>query len=120
MAMLMLESFSLQDRQNFLAMLTIAEGSGVTDSRIIREQLQRSIDSQYLNAARSSQKYRREPQYKCAHCGSSAVLTTLNTEPGNQVEGGITHAIQCQNRPGKYMPWLPIHCGHTEYIVRGV
>ncbi|MDX9897264.1 MAG: hypothetical protein RBS34_17590 [Desulfofustis sp.] len=54
---------------------------------------------------------------RCSRCGGPAIKVSVNTHRGNQVDGDWTRAIQCQNRPAKDSPWLPRHCGHTEYIV---
>ena len=112
-----LHAFSLRDKQNAMAILSIFEAKGVIDSRFVRASIQRDIDNRFLSSAKASGKYRRGD--RCSICGKVAIVVEVNTTEANAIPGSFTHAIQCQNRPASDQPWLPTHCGHTEYIVMG-
>lgn len=117
-----LSAFKLSDLQNCLALLTLAEGDGVVDARFLRERIQRHIAGKRRISAVTMAKYRRRPDNitTCSICGSPAVIVPVNNRADNQIGGGYTHAIQCQNRPATGQAWQSGHCGHTEYIVRGI
>lgn len=120
--MLKLTNFTTQDLYRHLALLAVAEGGEVTDIRFVRQAIQREIDSRGLVQRvqkRSVRRAGRDTERRCPECGGPAVLVPVNTGRGDQIGGGWTHALQCQNRPAKDRPWLPKHCGHTEYVRGG-
>ena len=121
--MLNFNAYKSKDLQNFLSLLNQFESEGVTDVRFMRQRIENHIQSQSWATTRAApyqSSNRPADNYTtCAICGAPAVIMPVNTTPANQVPGGATHAIQCQNRPTKDNPWLPSHCGHTSYIIKG-
>jgi len=118
----MFDVFSVRDRQNFMAMLNIAEAAAITDIRFVRTAIQSSIDRQRATEARGPGRYNRPRLLRpdnlttCSACGKPAVIVPLSQTDRTATS---THAIQCQNRPATDQPWRDGMCGHTEYIVRG-
>jgi hypothetical protein len=115
-----LTSFDYAHIQHFMTFLILAENEGITDLRVLQEILNR--DSAYLRRqeVRRVYKYNKKERgsyLQCGKCGSLAITVPVNTGNGDRIEGGYTHALQCQNRPKGDNPWQPSHCGHTEYFI---
>ena len=114
----MLKNYSIKDIYRTIALLTDVEGEGITDSRFLRQKLQRELDRRGRNDRLEVRKIKHgadRSMVRCTVCGGPAVVVPVNTGQATMVGGGYAVAIQCQNRPTKDNTWLPSHCGHTEY-----
>lgn len=89
----------------------------ISDAAAIIADMTKQISNVQAGIARPSGRRRPDNLKTCSVCGSPAVIVPLSrSDRGNDA---ITHAIQCQNRPGTDQPWLHGMCGHTEYVMRG-
>jgi len=118
--MLNFDAFSVRDKQNVLAMLTIAENEGVVQISELRNSLRHDIAVNASDAKQADKGGWKNPLHVCKMCGGRAIRVLVNTNSGNLIAGGYTHAIQCQNRPQSGNKWKPTHCGHTEYIIEDI
>jgi len=111
----MLTALSYRDLQNMAVILrTFATCDAVAAA------IEAEINSRHHDHPLSaiSPAPRRHPDNitTCRVCGSQAIIVPLARQDRTAES---THAAQCQNRPATDQPWLPNHCGHTEYIVWG-
>jgi hypothetical protein len=110
-----ISAYNLRDLQNLKSLLTAAMREKMTVERLMSF-VEKTISEAVAEQQKGEQKGLPTGSV-CSECGGPAIKTPVNTTPGNQVDGPWTHAVQCQNRPAKDNPWLPKHCGHTDYLV---
>lgn len=111
-----LTAFNRRDRQNCLAIINAAKNQRLTLEDLATLLMQ--DNDQNVTGTTPSERHRPGNIARCSVCGFSAAIVAVNSSPGNQIGGGYTHAVQCQNRPATGQQWDPTHCGHTEYIMK--
>lgn len=111
--------FTERDLQNIDTAFLLADRAGITDINVFRQQLQ-----DYLRKQRQAIRptvpvatRTRVVSIKCSICGGPAIKVPVNTDAGNQIDGGYTHAILCRKVPVVGQPWRDHHCGHTDYVI---